>query len=127
MARIGIPTNGTRGLDEPVGEHFGRVTHYTLVDIDTDEVEVVPNTSNHMGGQKYPPEVLREVGVGTMLCRGLGRRAIGMFEEMGVAVHIGAMGTARETLAAFRAGQLPCATQDDSCVQHAFHDQHQYD
>ena len=38
--KICIPTIGEDGLDNAVGEHFGRVPTYTIVDLETDEVKV---------------------------------------------------------------------------------------
>jgi len=48
--KVCIPTEGEGGIDDLVGQHFGRVPTYTIVDLDTNEVEVTQNTSEHMGG-----------------------------------------------------------------------------
>jgi len=125
--KICIPTMGENGLDNNVGEHFGRVPTYTIVDLDTDEVKVIPNTSEHMGGQGHPPEIMAREGVNAMVCRGLGRRAITMFEELGIEVYIGASGTVRDAIDAFKHGRLQKAGIGDACGQHAFRDQHHHD
>jgi len=119
--KVAIPTMGSRGLDEQVGEHFGRVPTYTIVDLDSNEVTVIDNTSHHQGGAGYPPELLAKQGVEVMLCRGLGRRAITMFTDLGIDVCIGAGGTVRETIEAFRADRLQSADTGDACTRHAFH------
>jgi len=72
--KVCIPTMGENGLNNFVGEHFGRVPTYTIVDLDTDDVKVIPNTSHHMGGQVDPPQIMVKEGVNVMLCQGLGRR-----------------------------------------------------
>jgi len=122
--KICIPTVSENGLDDVVGEHFGRVPTYTIVDLDTNEVKVIPNTSEHMGGQGYPPEIMAKEGVNVMVCRGLGRRAITMFEEMGIDVYIGASGTVKDAIDAFKQDKLQKANADNACGQHAFRDQH---
>jgi predicted Fe-Mo cluster-binding NifX family protein len=122
--RICIPTNGNNGLDEYIGEHFGRVQTYTIVDLETSEVKVVPNTSHHMGGQGYPPELMKKEGVNILVCRGLGRRAIDMFEEFGIDVYVGATGKVKDAIDAFKQGNLQKAGMDDACGKHAFRDQH---
>ena len=122
--KICIPTIGEDGLDNAVGEHFGRVPTYTIVDLETDEVKVVPNTSEHMGGQGYPPEIMAKEGVNAMVCRGLGRRAIMMFEELGIDVYIGASGTVKDVIEAFKQDRLQKANVDNACGQHAFRDEH---
>ena len=111
---------GDRGMEELVGEHFGRVPFYTIVDTDTESVKVVPNTSEHMGGRGYPPELLARAGVEVMLCRGLGRRAIMMFEEMGIEVFVGVDGTIRDAVDQWKGGRLQMATDENACRQHAF-------
>jgi predicted Fe-Mo cluster-binding NifX family protein len=125
--KICIPTMGENGLDEMVGEHFGRVPTYTIVDLDTNEVKVVPNTSEHMGGVGYPPEIMAREGVHILVCRGLGRRAIGMFDQTGIDVYIGASGTVKDAIAAFRQGILQKAGIGDACGQHAFRDEHHHE
>ena len=122
--KICIPTMGKNGMDERVGDHFGRVPTYTLVDTETGEIKVVDNTSEHMGGQGYPPEIIAGTGADTLLCAGLGRRAIVMLQEYGIRVYIGASGTVKEAIAMLDANQLQLATQDNACAQHAFHDHH---
>ena len=124
--KICIPTMGKRGLDDSVGEHFGRVPTYTIVDLETDEVKVVPNVSHHMGGQGDPPEIMVREGVNVMVCQGLGRRAISMFEGFGITVYIGAIGTVRDAVAAFKQDMLQKATVDDACGEHAFRDRHHF-
>jgi predicted Fe-Mo cluster-binding NifX family protein len=118
---------GENGLDNIVGEHFGRVPTYTIVDLDTDQVKVIPNTSEHMGGQGHPPEIMAREGVNIMVCRGLGRRAITMFGELGIDVYIGASGTVKNAIKAFREGRLQKAGIGDACGKHAFRDQHHHD
>ena len=122
--KICIPTNGKDGLEDSVGEHFGRVPTYTIVDLETNDVKVVSNTSEHGGGSGYPPEIMAKEGVDVMVCSGLGRRAISMFEQMGIDVYIGASGTVRDVVAAFKQGTLQKASEGDACEQHAFRDRH---
>jgi len=118
---------GNDGLDNLVGEHFGRVPTYTIVDLDTNEIKVVPNTSHHMGGQGNPPEIMAREGVNVMVCRGLGRRAISLFEEMGIDVYIGATGTVKDAIDAFKQDKLQKANIGDACGMHAFRDHHKHE
>ena len=120
--KVCIPTMGNRGLDDEVGEHFGRVPYYTVIDTETDEVEALENTSEHMGGRGYPPEIINKTGAEAMICGGLGRRAIGMFEELGIMVYIGAHGTVRDAIQMYKEGRLQPATDENACRQHTFHD-----
>jgi len=124
--KICIPTLGERGLDDSVGEHFGRVPTYTIVDLETEEVKIVPNISHHMGGQGDPPEIMAREKVNVMICQGLGRRAISMFEGYGISVYIGAGGTVRDAVEAFKQHKLQKASENDACGRHAFRDRHRF-
>jgi predicted Fe-Mo cluster-binding NifX family protein len=118
--RVCIPTQGNKGLNDIVGEHFGRVPFYTVVDTETEEVRALENTSEHMGGRGYPPEIMSQAGVDIMICSGLGRRAITMFEQMGIMVYVGASGTVEEAIGSWEQNKLAVATDENACRQHAF-------
>ena len=119
--KIGVPTMGDRGLEDTVSGHFGRAPTFTIVDMETNELNVLPNTSEHFGGFKVAPEILADAGVEVMLCSGLGPRAINMFEQFGVAVYVGidsSAATVGDAISAFQAGLLHEATDKDACVEH---------
>ncbi len=118
--KVCIPTMGEKGIEEYVGEHFGRVPTYTLVDTETNEVTVIDNTSEHTGGSGYPPEIIAKTGAEVMLCGGLGGRAVMMFEERGIMVYVGATGTVKDAIQMWQDGKLQAATNENACRQHAF-------
>ncbi len=116
--RIAVPSNGNKGLDEQVGEHFGRVPTYTIVE--GEKVEVIPNISHHTGGMGLPPELLHDNGVEVMVCSSLGRRAIDLFQRKGIRVYVGASGLVRDAIEQWESGKLVEATDKNACEQHAF-------
>ncbi len=116
--KIGVPTLGNRGLSEQVSPHFGRAPTFTVVDEETGGVEVLDNTSEHMGGVGKPPEMLQQHNVDLMLCSGLGPRAVHMFESYGIRVFVGASGTVRDSLDLWREGILQEATDENACKMH---------
>ncbi len=122
MTRLCIPTEGTGGLDDRVGEHFGRVPTFTFVDSDTGDVEILDNTSEHMGGSGLPADLLVRAGAEVILCQGLGRHAIQLLSEAGVSVCTGASGVVAEAVAAWKGGTMARAEESDACTRHAFHD-----
>ncbi len=124
MTRGCVPTVGSGGLNDLVGEHFGRVPTYTIYDSDTGAVRVVDNTSEHMGGTGLPGEILSQLGIDVLLCSGLGRRAIGILNGNGIEVCAGVSGTAREAIESWKKGVLSKASDKDACQEHAFHDHH---
>lgn len=118
--KLCIPTMGNKGMDEMVGEHFGRVPTYTIVDTETNDTTVIENNTMHMGGVGYAPELISREGAEVMLCGGLGRRAIGLFEQSCITVYVGAHGTVRDAIRLFKEGKLTRATDETACQQHAF-------
>lgn len=124
MTRLCIPTAGAGGWDDTVGEHFGRVPTYTIVDVESGTIEVVGNTSEHAGGSGLPAEILGAQGIDVLLCQGAGRRALELLAEKGIAACVGVSGSVRDAVDAWKKGDLNRATASDACQQHAFHDSH---
>lgn len=122
MTRVCVPTAGRGGLEDAVGEHFGRVPTYTIFDTETQGVNVVDNTSEHAGGTGLPADILSKLGIDVLLCRGAGRRAFVILGENGIEVCVGVNGTAGEAIEAWKAGNLVSASDKDACQQHTFHD-----
>ena len=126
--RICIPSETKGGLEDQVGYHFGRVVNYTIYDDNTNKVEVIENTSSHRGGTKLPAELLREYEVDIMICGGIGRRAIQLFEQYGVEIYIGAKGIVKDAIEQFRQNELQMATDKDACQQHKYRNEdHKHD
>lgn len=122
MTKVCVPTEGVGGLDAPVGEHFGRVPTYTVLDTESGNVHVVDNMSEHTGGQGLPADLLADMGIDVLLCQGLGRRAIGILSQRGIDVSIGFHGSAGEAINAWKQGHATPVGEDSACQQHTFHD-----
>ncbi|MCQ1534167.1 dinitrogenase iron-molybdenum cofactor biosynthesis protein [Methanosarcina sp. KYL-1] len=119
--KVCVPTRDNNGIEGIVEQHFGKAPTYTILDIDSREVSVIPNNSEHMGGVGLPPEYLFRNGVEIMLCAGLGYKALQMFESYGIRVFVGAGGTVRDTIEAWESGLLKDATSENTCVEHGHH------
>ena len=118
---ICVPTEDQGGLDARIGEHFGRVPYYTVVNTESSAVKVIDNTGVHgAAAGMTPAEIIVSEGADVLLCAGLGRRAISIFEGNGIRVFIGAQGTVQEAIDAYQSGHLSEATDADACAQHAF-------
>ncbi|HIH74629.1 MAG TPA: dinitrogenase iron-molybdenum cofactor biosynthesis protein [Methanosarcina sp.] len=124
--KICVPTQDNSGIEGPVEQHFGKAPTYTIMDTETGEIHVIPNESNHMGGAGLPPEYLFKNGVETMLCSGIGQKALHMFESYGVQVFVGAKGTVKETMTAWETGLLKRATVENTCSEHGHDHAHHH-
>ena len=85
--KIVIPTENDRGLKDKVAEHFGRCQTYTFINEKGEIIEIIKNTSEHMGGSGLPPELMKSHNAQVLLCRGLGPRALNLCQEMGIEVY----------------------------------------
>jgi len=119
---VAVPSMDDTGMTAPVGAHFGKVPTYTLVSMDDEKVKVVPNTSVHRGGTGYPPELIASTGATTLVCGGLGHRAVLMFADLGLSVYVGATGTVQDAIRQYRNGTLQVATENNACKEHRDHD-----
>ncbi len=75
-----------------VSAHFGRCPEFTIIDIEGNEVkskEVVANPGHQPGAI---PQFLHEKGVGCIIAGGMGMRAIGFFNELGIKAIVGVSG-----------------------------------
>lgn len=116
--KICIPTMGESCLDETICQHFGRAPTFTIVDLDSGEIRVLPNVSEHMGGKGLPTEAILAEGVQLMIVGGLGPKAVMMFNQAGVEVFVGATGTVKDAIDDWRAEMLTRADLDNACKDH---------
>ena len=66
--------------------HFGRATHYAIIDLEEKSFQIVNNDSDHFGGYLSPPEFLHKLGIDAVLVEGMGGRAFDKFKILGVRV-----------------------------------------
>lgn len=122
--RVAISSEENNGLESRVSHHFGRCPYFVLVDVDGPElgsVEVIENPyyQDHQPGMV--PGLIKEHGADVMLSGGMGRRAIGFFQDYGIEICTGAAGTVQQALDDLIAGRL---TGADPCRESRAHDHH---
>ena len=85
--RIAISTDG-----DFVSAHFGRCPHFTIVDIEGNNIkskEVAANPGHQPGAI---PQFLHQKGVECIIAGGMGMRAEGFFSEFGIKTIVGISG-----------------------------------
>jgi len=120
--RIAISAEDINGLDSVVSPHFGRCPHYILVDVEGQEAKSVQAVDNPYYSQHSPgmvPGFIHSQGVDVMLTGGMGRRAIGFFEQYGIEAVTGASGTVRYALECYLGGTLYGAEPCRESQEHA--------
>ena len=116
--KIVIPTDGKKGLDDQIAEHFGRCLTYTFLNEKGEVVEIIDNTSEHMGGIGLPPELMKKYGADILLCKGLGSRAIDLCQEVGIDVYVHQSETVKDIFELWLDNKLKKAGTEDACEQH---------
>jgi predicted Fe-Mo cluster-binding NifX family protein len=116
--KVCLPTTGKGGLDDHVSEHFGRSATFTVVDTDSEQVRIVSNTSEHMGGTGKPPELIAQTGAQVLICSGLGPMAIDMLGSFGIQVYVGASGSVKDAIKMWKDGLLESASERNACKDH---------
>ena len=99
--RVAISTEGNS-----VSLHFGRCPFFTIVDIEGGKViskEVIDNPGHQPG---FIPQFLHKKGVECIVCGGMGSRAVGLFEEMGIQTIVGVRGEVDEVIEELQRGTL---------------------
>ena len=123
--RIAISADDNNGLDSVVSPHFGRCPFYVLVDLEGHEVSQVSAVENPYYGNHQPGQVpgfINSQGASVMLAGGMGRRAIGFFQEFGIQAVTGAAGSVRHALEQYLGGALRGAAPCRESIQHAHED-----
>ncbi|MFC1701057.1 NifB/NifX family molybdenum-iron cluster-binding protein [Patescibacteria group bacterium] len=113
--KLVVPTNGKKGLDDKIAEHFGRCLTYTFLNQKGEVLEIIDNTSEHMGGTGLPPELMKKHGADILLCRGLGSRAIDLCKELGIDIYVYQAETVRDIFELWQNNKLEKAGAKDAC------------
>jgi len=116
--KIVVPTNSKKGLNDKVAEHFGRCQTYTFIDEKGAVIEIIDNTTEHMGGKGLPPELMKKHGADILLCKELGPRALNLCEQLGIDVYVGQAETVREIFEMWKNNKIKRADVGDVCEQH---------
>jgi len=116
--KIVIPTNGKKGLEDTVAEHFGRCKTYTFLDEKGEIIEIIDNTSEHMGGTGLPPELMKKHGADILLCKDLGPRALNLCQELEIEVYACQAETVKEIFEMWKNNKIKKAGTGDVCEQH---------
>jgi predicted Fe-Mo cluster-binding NifX family protein len=109
MEKIAIAVDNNQ-----VSAHFGRCPSFAIIELQDQKVvnqEMIPNPGHRTG---FLPKFLAEKDVHTIICGGMGRRAIDLFNEKGVKAIVGVSGGIDEVITKYIKGQLE---EDDSLCQ----------
>ena len=116
--KIVVPTNNRKGLEDKIAEHFGRCLTYTFLNEKGEVVEIIENTSEHMGGKGLPPELMKKHGANILLCGDLGPRALALCSQLGIDAYVNQAETVKEIFEMWKNNKLKKAGTEDICKEH---------
>lgn len=105
--QVAVSSTG-QDLSDPVSPIFGRCPYYLVVDSETLAFEALPNpaVSAAGGAGVQAAQLVVEQDVEVILTGNVGPNAFRVLQAAGVKVYRVADGTVRETVEAFRSGEL---------------------
>lgn len=92
-----------------VSAHFGRCEKYIIFEVENGELKSKDELANPGHKPFFLPKFLKEKGVQKIICQGIGSRAIGLFEQLGIEVIAGVSGSIDEVIGKYLKGNLEAA------------------
>ncbi|MFC1963711.1 NifB/NifX family molybdenum-iron cluster-binding protein [Chloroflexota bacterium] len=120
--RICIPTDTANGISSIVFGHFGSAPFFTIYDDCEDLFVIVKNANkHHEHGSCNPISILSEMKINTVICRGMGARALQNLNNSGIKAFVSNTSTVKDAIEAYENNSLMEMTLQDSCQDHGCH------
>jgi predicted Fe-Mo cluster-binding NifX family protein len=108
--RIVIPVEDNSGLEAKVAQHFGRAPYFVLIELNgrgqITNIQIDPNTNEHMGGTGHPHESLLVLKPAVIIASGMGIGGLRSFQDAGIKVLKAQGSTINEIITNFKEGKL---------------------
>ena len=113
--KIAVAAKG-KTVDDQVDDRFARAQNLIIVDTDTMDFEVLENAQNaqaaHGAGVQAAASIAN-AGVEYVITGHCGPNAFNILNEAGIKVVVGASGTVKEAVEAYKRGELKFADSSD--------------
>ena len=120
--RICIPTIDNKEQFSEVCNHFGNAPYFIIYDSEKNTYETVNNSdSEHEHGTCRPTLNISEMNVDTVVCKGLGRRAIQKLNQAGIRICKADVIYVREIVQSLAEKELQEIDASDACQGHGCH------
>ena len=114
-----IPTKGNAGCEDAVFDHFGSAPFFTLYDSTSDDVKIIENdNAHHDHGTCHPMAQLVRQRIDSVICSGMGMRAINALNAEGIKVYRADSGTVGEVIVQIKEGTLVEMDPRTACRGH---------
>ena len=120
--KICMPVVESNGRASRLSGHFGSAPWFAIYDADSGDIAFVRNDeSAHEHGSCMPVEALRKSGAETVLCKGMGMRAIQLLTAAGITPCSTGAETVDGAIADHDAGRTPAMDAASACRSHGCH------
>ncbi|MBS7626507.1 NifB/NifX family molybdenum-iron cluster-binding protein [Candidatus Bathyarchaeota archaeon] len=110
MLKIIIPIERFEGEDSLISNHFGRAPEFALVEISENHslrnISTLKNVGEHFGGHGSAERIISDLKPDIIIAKGMGPRALQIFQSMGLSVYTGDCLKIGEAIQAYFAGRL---------------------
>jgi len=96
--RILIAINEDKGRESTLSEHFVHCPYFGIYETETKELRIVKNELDHSNQDMTPVDQTMVFSPDVVFFKGMGQRAIKLFNEKRVEVKIGEYGTMKEVI-----------------------------
>jgi predicted Fe-Mo cluster-binding NifX family protein len=114
--KICVPSHDDAGLESTMFDHFGTAPYYTIVDVESGELEVMGNPDCH-GAQHecHHAGHLKARGVDVVVSSGMGRRALSGLRDAGIRVLVVDTNRVADAVNAVKTGYAQPLSEDQAC------------
>lgn len=119
--RIAVTAEENNGLESVVAEHFGQALYFVFVDVVDGKISTAEAVPSPFGTGHAPglvPRFIKEQRADVILSGGMGGRAVGFFEELGIRAATGATGNVRGAVERYLKGELTGAAPCNNSIEH---------
>lgn len=118
--KIAFATDDNMGLDSVLSHHFGRCPYYIVVEMVEKEIKNVQAVKNPFyeshGQTGEVPNFIHSLGADVIIAGGMGPKAIGVFQHLGIQAFTGASGIVENVLKDYMNnkidGAVPCSDHE---------------
>lgn len=109
--KVAIAANGSN-LEAQADPRFGRCSNFVIVDTETMQYQSLSNPGVTMGSGAgiQAAQAVAQAGAQAVIAGNFGPNAISALSAGGIQAYVGGMGTVRQAVEAFKAGQLELAS-----------------
>lgn len=117
--RMAIPAISDEGLSAPACDHFGSAPFFIIYDTETRSLEIMKNMDHeHIHGACNPIGLLKSSRIDSVLCHGMGARAVSLLLREDIQVYRSDLSTVGDMVSEWEMGERSLFTPDDFCSKH---------